>query len=112
MFSISQSNSYTWPVTVEFPISGGKTEKQSFDVEFKRLTQSKIRELRDLAAMAKIDDVQTCREVVVGWRGVKDGDTELAFSPGNLDLLLDVALVPGAIVRAYFDSMEGAKRKN
>ena len=112
MFSLSQSNSYTWPVTVEFPVDGGKTEKQSFDVEFKRLTQSKIKELRDLAFAGKVDDVQTCREVVVGWRGVKDGDNELPFSPSNLNLLLEVALVPGAVVRAYFDSMEGAKRKN
>lgn len=112
MFSISQSSSYTWPVTVEFPISGGKTEKQTFDVEFKRLTQSKIKELRDAAYQGKLTDDETCRQIVVGWRGVSDNGQELPFSPENLDALLEIALVPASIVRSFFDSMEGAKRKN
>ena len=36
-FILAQSDSYSWPVTVEFPVDGGRFEKQTFDAEFKRL---------------------------------------------------------------------------
>jgi hypothetical protein len=44
MFILSQSSSYKWPVSVDFPVDGGKYEKQTFDAEFKRMSQPQIEE--------------------------------------------------------------------
>ena len=41
-FVLKQSDSYTWPVTFDIPVDGGRHERQTFDGEFKRLPQSKI----------------------------------------------------------------------
>lgn len=112
MFVLSQSTSYTWPVTVEFPVSGGKFEKQTFDAEFKRLPQTRIREMTTDAGRGKIDDNDFAREVLVGWKGVSDGSGDVPFSAEALDRLLEIPLVAGAIVQAFFESLAGAKRKN
>ena len=49
-FKLDQSGTYKWPVTVEVPVDDGRHDKQKFDGEFKRITQSKIKELIELVA--------------------------------------------------------------
>ena len=112
MFVISQSSSYWWPVKVEVPTDGGKWSTQTFDAEFKRLPQSRIDEIRG-GASDDMKDGDLAREVVVGWRGINDADgNEVPFSDAMLAKLLDVPTVGAFIVRAYIDSLTGAKRKN
>lgn len=111
-FVLSQSSTYTWPVAVEFPVDGGKTEKQTFDAEFKRLPQSRIREIAQAIDAGEVTDYDIALEVVVGWSGVTDGSSEIPFSDKALKQLLDVPLVATSIVVAFFNSMSGAKRKN
>jgi len=99
---------------VESPTSGGKTQKETFDAEFKRIPHSRIKELitsygKDESEFSAVD---LCKEVLVGWRGVEDNGEELPFSEGARDRLLDVALVAGAIVKAFMGSLTGAKTKN
>lgn len=112
-FVLSQSESYTWPVVVEFPISGGRFDKQTFDVEFKRLAQSRIREIWDAIQTGEMTDDDLCNEVVVGWAGVQDakGD-EVPFSEKAKADLLNISLVASSIVTAWLDSLAKAKRKN
>lgn len=112
MFVLSQSTSYTWPVTVEYPIDGGRTERQTFDAEFRRLSQSRIRELADGLSNSDLTDADVAAEVLVGWSGVTDGEQEIPFSDRALRQLLEVPLVASAVVVAYFNSLSGAKRKN
>lgn len=113
MFIISQSTSYTWPVTVEFPTDGGKTERQTFDAEFKRVSQTRINEIRERIEKGDITDPELARDVLVGWNGVHDssGDS-VPFSERARDMLLDVPLVASAVVLAWLGSLTGIKRKN
>jgi len=113
MFSISKSTSYKWPVSVETPADGGKWEKQTFDVEFKRLSQSRIKKLIVDAGEGNATDNEICREVVLDWSGIKDADGEpLPFSEAARDLILDEPGVAGAIVTAMLASLSGNKTKN
>ena len=113
MFVISQSSSYKWPVSVEFPVDGGKTEKQTFDGEFKRLSQSRIDEVRKAVTDDLITEREFAKEVLVGWSGIVDSESgEVPFSERARDDLLNVPMVSNAIVMAFMNSLSGVKRKN
>ena len=112
MFKIDQSDSYTWPVKVEVPMSGGKFEQHTFDVKFKRVSQARLKEINKLGELGEINDVDLCKEILVGWSGVTDGKDEIPFSEEAKDKLLDVALVAKSVVISFYESLSGAKRKN
>jgi hypothetical protein len=112
MFVLKQSDSYSWPVSFEVPVDGGRHERQTFDGIFKRLPQSRIREIGKLVDEGEILDSSMATEVLVGWSGVTDADgKEIPFSQKALAQLLDVPLLATAIVVAYFASLQGAKKK-
>lgn len=114
-FVIKQSASYVWPVAVEFPGDGGKIVRQTFDAEFKRLSQSRLKELGEQLTAGDLDDVTVAAEVLVGWPegAIKDDEGEpIPFSDSALNELLDLPKVATAIVLAFYDSLAGAKRKN
>ena len=112
MFNITQSNTYTWPVTAGTPQDGGKTEKATFDAEFKRLTQTRVEEIRRGVDAGEIRDIDLAREVLVGWAGVAAGGTDLPFSESARDRLLDMPGLASAVVTALLASLTGAKLKN
>lgn len=113
MFVISQKSSYTWPVEVHFPTDGGKTDRQTFDAEYKRMTQTRINEIREAIEKNETTDTELAREVLVGWEGVNDASGEtVPFSERSRDQLLDVPLVASAVVMAWLGSLTGIKRKN
>jgi hypothetical protein len=109
VFKIDQSASYWWPVTVEFPVDR-TTRKETFDAEFRRLPQSRIREIT--AQDSTFDAVALAREVLVSWKGIQDDGQDMPYSEAARDRLLDVPLVAGAITSAWFASLTGAKAKN
>ena len=112
-FKLDQQGTYKWPVTVEVPVDDGRHDKQKFDGEFKRITQSRIREMGQLIETGDLTDVDLVKEVLVGWDGIEDDQgNELKFSQSKLKQLLDVPMVATAIATAFFDSIAGAKRKN
>lgn len=119
-FVLNQSPSYTWPVKITLPVDGRK-EVHTFDAEFKRLPQTRINELiqtlRDQERGRRDDDLvqdtDACREVLVGWSGVVDDDGKaIPFSEATMNKLLDIPTVAGQIVKAWFGSMEAAKKGN
>lgn len=111
MFKISQSATFRWPVKFQTVAQDGRQEAQSFDAEFKRLTQTRLKEIAD--KRAEITDDDFCREVLLGWSGIKDEDgNDLPFSESNRDRLLDVMGVPAQIIFAFYDAINGARRKN
>jgi len=121
-FVLKQSASYTWPITLVLPVDGGRREKHTFDGEFKRLPQTRINEIvRQARAMERgkladdeaLEDQDAAREVLIGWAGVVDDDAkDIPFSDTALAQLLEIPTVAGQIVRAWFESLEVAKRKN
>lgn len=109
MFHIAQKETYTAPVVVEMP---GVKAKQTFNAEFKRLSQDEINALFGKVKSSEIDDKQFCRDVLAGWTGVNDADGELIFSAESLESVLNVYPLPAAIVQAYSESLTGARLKN
>lgn len=120
-FVLKQSPTYKWPIPLVLPTDGGRREKHTFDGEFRRLPQSRINEVIRLARLqerGKVDDEELqdgdlAREVLAGWSGVTDDDgKEIPFSEAALGQLLEIPTVAGQIIRAWFDSIEVAKKKN
>lgn len=121
-FVLKQSASYTWPITLVLPVDGGRREKHTFDGEFKRLPQTRINEIvRQARAMERgrlnedegLEDQDAARELLIGWAGIVDDDgKEIPFADSTLAQLLEIPTVAGQIVRAWFESLEVAKRKN
>src|SRR6059058_3658975 len=110
MFVLKKGNEYTWPVSFETPSDGGKFDRHSFDCVFRRIPQSKIKEMVSNTGM---NDAEFVREVLVGWKGIKDEQgQEIPFSELSLEEILDVPGLSGAIATAYLESIAGAKRKN
>lgn len=112
MFKITQNATYTWPVSVDFPVDGGKTEKATFDAEFKRLTQSRVDEIKQAVERGEMKDTDLAREALVGWSGVVDADGNVPYSESARDQLLEIPMVATAIVVALLNSLSGARRKN
>lgn len=113
MFVLSQSESYSWPVTLELPTDGGRYDRQTFDGEFKRLSQTRIREIGKQIEDGDVTDAEIAAEVLVGWSGITDDKGEaIPFSAKALQQLLDVPMLASAVVLAYFASLQGGKRKN
>lgn len=113
MFIIAQSDSYFWPVVVEFP-GDGKKEKQEFKAQFKRVSQDKIKEIGSAIDNDLTNDEALCKEMLVGWDGIATGSGEkIPYSEEARDKLLKIHLVAGAIVRSWLDSIRvDQKAKN
>jgi hypothetical protein len=120
-FVLKQTASYTWPVPLLIPVDGGRREKHSFDAEFKRLPQSRINEIIKLARALEmgrgddesLDDKTAAKEILIGWAGITDdAGKELPFSESALAELLEIPTIAGQIIRAWFNSMEVAKKGN
>ena len=58
-------------------------------------------------------DQSIADELLVGWAGVVDADgDEVPFTEAAKAQLLDVPMVAGALIGAYFESLVEQKRKN
>lgn len=112
-FKLSKTDSYSWPVTCELPIDGGEYEKHTFDVTFKRKTQTRITDISKQMDDDNVTTADVARELVIGWAGITDdAGKDIAFSQAAFDQLLDVPTVAVAIVSAFFRSVMGVKEKN
>jgi hypothetical protein len=124
-FVLNQSQSYSWPVSIQLPADGGKREKSSFDALFKRLPQSRINEIQQLVQQRikaaergeeldnGVTDQSIAAEILVGWSGILDADgDDVPYSEAIKAQLLDVPMMAGALIEAYFTSLVELKRKN
>ena len=109
----SQTPTFRWPVVVEFPVDGGKFDRETFDAEFKRVPQDQLREIGEQLDSGAITDLELLDRVLVSWSGIFDesGD-EVPHSQSARDRLLNVPLVAGSIVKAWLESLNNGKRKN
>jgi len=112
-FTLNQNNSYKWPVKIDIPVDGGKYEKHTFDAEFKRVTQTRIRQIGEQIENNEITEADLLNEVLLGWEGINDEDgNAIKFSQKSLADLVDIPMLATSISKSFFDSIAGAKRKN
>jgi hypothetical protein len=110
---LSQSPTFWWPVTVMVPVDGGRHDKQSFDIEFARLSVSESEKLVSGIVSGEISEFDGFRQMVKGWRGVVDDNGDVPFSETILRQLLEIPTMAIAIIQAYKDAnSEVARRKN
>jgi hypothetical protein len=106
-FVRKKSSSFKWPVTVEFPVDGGRFETESFDAVFKRIGRARFTELVDKG------DFDLVEAVLEGWEGVKDEDgKDIPFTKASLEDMLDDPCFTKGLIKAYLESLEGGKAKN
>jgi len=110
MFKIALTETYEHPVIIDIP---GDKKRHEFTGIFHRFSQGELNDMRERIQNEALDDKAFCREVLAGWKGVRDeaGD-EIEFGDGNLDRLLDIYPVAASIVKAFYESISGAKLKN
>ena len=112
-FVLKQDDRFTWPISFDVPVDGGRHQRQSFDGEFVRVSQSRLRQFGEAIQGDEMTDADIARQVLVGWSGITDDEgEEVPFSKAALDRLLDVPMLATAIVTTYFKSLQGAKQKN
>lgn len=110
MFKIALSETYEHSISVDFP---GSLKPLKFNAVFRRLDTAEHIALSNKARALEITDKDYCKEVMVGWRGVKSEDGEaLDFSDELFDRLLEIYPIPAAIVSGFYESLQGAKSKN
>ena len=139
MFILDQSDSYTWPVSIELPVNGAK-KQFSFDAEFRRLPEQEVTELRQryfklvadlrrqlqtLEGYASEEDFteagtaadqgyeDLCDELLCGWSKVSDSAGEVVeFSEASKRQMYRVQGACVAIVKAWFDSLGQPSEKS
>lgn len=113
------SDTYTWPVGFDFPVSGGRHRRVTFEAEFKRMEQDDLERLMEPISNAPRDSVEQVRalrdlagEILVGWSDVKDADgEEFPYSETAKAKLLNVAGMANVIVEAYSGSIAKERGK-
>ncbi len=127
-FFLEHSDSYSWPVTVKVPQSGGRFRTFTFEIEFRRVSQERREELGRQLLVQKgrieaglvdgeiLTPRQIADELVVGWSGILDSEgpdaQPVPFSEATKGQLLNIGDVADAILGAWNESIPGAKSKN
>lgn len=112
MFKVNRSETFSWPVAVAMPVDGGKYDRHTFDVTFKRLTRAEVEALREKLLDASGDPAHAARGIVTGWSGVEDDTGPIPFSDEAFTRVLDIQGVAASIMAAFFEASYGAARKN
>lgn len=116
------SDTYTWPVVIKYPLSGGKFGEIRLDAEFKRMGTTELEALNERARDETVDEKgektftlhydKLVDGVLVGFK-CKNDDGEYVELPQELH---DQALgLPGAyktVFIAFGASITGEKQKN
>ena len=107
MFKLKSKLSVQWPVVINMPIDGGKTQAIECSASLKILPQD------EFDSFAKKGDAQLLEKVVTGWDGIANEDGQpLTFSPENLKQLTAIPYVRQGLLKAYLDASSGIAAKN
>lgn len=104
MFVLKKDHSFTWPVHVGIPVDDGKYDVKTFSVKFEAIDQDRITDLLTGS------DGDLLKEVVTGWSdyaGIQGN--EIPFSDEERDKLLKIPYVRAAMVKAFFEAINGVK---
>jgi len=98
---------------MEVKDADGKTKKHSFKAKFNRYKQNELDDIIEKSKDKELNDQQLAEMVLVGWEGIQDEDgNDIEFNEDSRDVVLDVFPVRPSIISAFFESLQGAKRKN
>ena len=112
-FVLDEKGTIKWPVKVDRPSGIGKHSVQTFTGEFKWVTQTRLKEISESISTNSITEIELISEILVCCEGVNDEDgNPLKCTKVYLKKLVDVPLVAGAIAKAFFEALNGGKRKN
>lgn len=117
-FVLKQSATFEWPLKIVIPTDGGKKATFTLDVEFRRLAQSRLTEVLNIARAAmrgetvdSAEDEDIARELVCGWKGVVDDDgQEIPFSEAALTQMVELPFVAGQIIRQFYEAHNSEKK--
>lgn len=115
MFKLATTPTYKRVIKVEVPGDMGRVDRQTFTMEFKRLSVSETKELVEEAQNDRVTDEDMIRRYSVAWEGVTDEDgNAVPFSTAALESAMDILCVRKAIVAAFVEDVFGkeAARKN
>lgn len=114
MFTLDLSDSFFWPCRFRIPRADGSGyDEQTFDAEFRRLSQEAMAAMLKRAADERLSDAQLAREILVGWKGVVDAQkAPVPFSQVALDRALNVPGLGSAVMHSFFDAHAKAVEKN
>jgi hypothetical protein len=103
-FKLVQHLEIDWPVFVEQPVSGGKTERSELTAKFKILTDSEFEKLANKATT----DVELINGFLIGWsQWLDEKDQEIPFNKTNLKHLIGYPFVKNALMKAYNSARSG-----
>lgn len=114
MFTLDLSSTFFWPCRFMVPrADGARHDEQTFDVEFRRLSQDEITAMLKRAGDDKLSDNELAREILCGWKGVVDAQgAPVPYSEASRDRALAVPGLGSAVMRAFFAAHSGAAAKN
>jgi len=124
MFILKKEATFTQPIVFTTPADGGTQKEETFDAEFKIISQSRINEIA-LQAQKKqkelndgiydgteISDFMIADEILVGWDGITDGDKPVPFTKATKKQVLDTVGLANLLVTVYFEEVSKQKIKN
>lgn len=104
---IEMSEPCEWPVTVQVPQHGGRTQGQRFTALFRHLDSE------EFASVAADGDRAALHAIVAGWRDIADaGGEALEFTPERLEALGKITYWRRAVLDAYGQFLTGRAAKN
>lgn len=103
MFKLANKNLVWWPVTIDVPVDGGKTQPFEIEVLFDLMTKAAAREA---ASGEQVAAVVAPR--VIDWRNVADDSgTPLPCTSANVAAMFELPYVERAIVGALVQASSG-----
>jgi hypothetical protein len=110
MLKLAKSPTYWAKAAVDEKTEDGQTVEIEWEVKFKRLLQTDIREAASTAV--KDTDFEALKKIIVDWRGILDEeDREVPFSDEALKAVIERGYA-GALFTAFTSSQPRAKAKN
>lgn len=116
MFTISPVNSLKVVVKIAVPQNFGKSKPADFEVEFKKLPISEVRDILKAVESGDTTDDILMAENIIGIKGLKDPEgKDLEYNTDLLASILEIEYVRGPLVKAFMTvqmGQEAARRKN
>lgn len=112
MFDIAKSETFWAAVEFEYTDEHGARRPETFDALFPRMTNEDIEALKERIRRENLSDNDVVRDVVRGWRKVRNRGEEIEFSPAALGQMLNIVGVGSAIAFAFFKNQGSARIKN
>ena len=107
-FTVTTNRKVDWPVSIDLPINGGKTEVHECSMTFEILSQDEYDKLMG-------NDVVFCERVVVGFGAdiLNEDGTPLPYTDENKSALIkSAAYVRMGVINSYHEAATGITSKN